>query len=86
MSFRRRTFPEVLDNLLTDITGGVAAESQPFPPPDAGAPPYRHLLQRPPVSDVVSIYGARDQQPFLFRKDTVCPTRARWSTDRKSVV
>jgi hypothetical protein len=70
MSFRRRTFPEVLDNLLTDITGGVAAESQPFPPPDAGAPPYRHLLQRPPVSDVVSIYGARDQQPFLFRKDT----------------
>jgi hypothetical protein len=70
MSFRRRTFPEVLDNLLTDITGGVAAESQPFPPPGAGAPPYRHQLQRPPVSDVVSIYGARDQQPFLFRKDT----------------
>lgn len=70
MSFRRRTFPEVLDNLLTGITGGVAAESQPFPPPGATGPPYRHQLQRPPVSNIVSVYGARDQQPFLFRKDT----------------
>ena len=36
MSFRRRTFPEVLENLLTTLTGGVASESQPFPPPGAG--------------------------------------------------
>ena len=35
MSFRRRTYPEVLENLLTTLTGGVASESQPFPPPGA---------------------------------------------------
>jgi hypothetical protein len=69
VSFRRRTFPEVLDNLLTDITGGVAAESQPFPPPVATVP-YRNQLQRPPVASVVSVYGSRDQQPQLFRPDT----------------
>jgi hypothetical protein len=69
MSFRRRAFPEVLDSLLTSITEGVAAESHPFPPDGATGPPYRHSLQRPPVSDVVSVYGSRDGQPHLFRKN-----------------
>lgn len=70
MSFRRRTFPEVLDNLLTDIAGGVAAETHPFPPPGANGGPPRHSLEQPPVAEVVSVYGSRDGQPRLFRNDT----------------
>ena len=48
MTFRRRDFPEVLDNLLTEVVGGVAAEAQPFPPPGAlpGAP-LEHALEQP---------------------------------------
>jgi len=69
MSLRRRTFPEVLENLLTAVSGGVAAEPHPFPPPGANGGPLRHELQRPPVADVVSVYGSRDGQPHLFRKD-----------------
>ncbi len=68
MSFRRRPFPEVLDNLLTSTTQGVAAETHPFPPPGATAPPYRHTLQQPPVATVISVYGSRDGQPVLFRQ------------------
>lgn len=70
MSFRRRTFPEVLDNLLTDIAGGVAAETHPFPPPGANGGPPRHSLEQPPVGEIVSVYGSRDGQPRLFRNDT----------------
>jgi len=69
VSFRRRTFPEVRENLLTEIVGGVSAESHPFPPGDASGPPFRHSLQQPPVADVVSVYGSRDGQPHQFRKD-----------------
>jgi uncharacterized phage protein gp47/JayE len=68
MSFTRRTFPEVLDNLLSDITGGVAAEAHPFPPPGSDAPPYRHSLQQPPASDIISLYGVRNGESHLFRK------------------
>jgi hypothetical protein len=68
MSFRRRTYPEVLENLLTSITGGVASESQPFPPPGQTAAPYTLALQQPPAADVVSVWGARDGQPHEFRK------------------
>lgn len=70
MSFRRRTYPEVLENLLTTITGGIASESQPFPPPGATAPPYTVALQQPPAADVVSIWGSRDGKPHEFRKGT----------------
>ncbi len=69
MSFRRRTFPEVLDYLLTSITGGVAAEAHPFPPPGVSRPPFSHSLLQPPVGDVISVYGSRDGQPHLFRAD-----------------
>jgi hypothetical protein len=68
MSFRRRTFPELLESMLTTITGGVAAETHPFPPPDGG-PPFLHNLERPPAASVVSVYGSRDGQPRAFRKD-----------------
>jgi hypothetical protein len=70
MSFRRRTYPEVLENLLTSLTGGVASESQPFPPPGQTAAPYTLSLQQPPASDVVSLWGSRDGQPHEFRKGT----------------
>ncbi len=69
MSFRRRQFPEVLENLLTSVTKGVAGETQPFPPRGATAPPYRHTLQQPTVAEVVSVYGSRDDQSHQFRKD-----------------
>ncbi len=69
MSFRRHTYPEVLDTLLTDITGGVAAESQPFPPPGVTAPPFQQTLLKGPVAEVISVYGARDGKPFLFVRD-----------------
>ena len=47
MSFRRRNYPEVLDNLLTTLVGGVAAESHAFPPSDDA--PREHPLEQPPV-------------------------------------
>jgi hypothetical protein len=68
VSFRRRTYPEVLENLLTSLTGGVASESQPFPPPGAGSPPYTVPLLQPPAADVVSVWGSRDGRPHEFRK------------------
>ena len=67
MSIRRRTYPEVLDNLLTSLTGGVAAEAHPFPPDGAKGPPYRHILQQPPARDIISLYGSRDGKPQSFR-------------------
>ena len=68
MSFRRRTFPEVLDNLLTSVVKGVSAESHPFPPAGTEAAPYLHYLQQPPVGEIVSTYGVRLGQPHLFQK------------------
>ena len=70
MSFRRRTFPEVLDNLLTAATGGVAAESHPFPPAGSTGTPYRHSLEQPPVAEVVSVFGSRNGETHTFRAGT----------------
>lgn len=67
MTFRRRTYPEVLENMLTAITGGIAAEAHPFPPEGNG---LQHGLLQAPVSDIISVYGSRDGQPHLFRKNT----------------
>jgi hypothetical protein len=69
MPIRRRTFPEILDNLLTSITRGIAAEAHPFPP-EGGGPPFRHSLKQAPVADIVSVYGSRDGASQLFRKNT----------------
>ncbi len=69
MSFRRRTFPEVIDNILTSVTGGVAAESHPFPPAGGTRPPFQHSLQQPEVGAIVSVYGSRNGEPHLFRQD-----------------
>ena len=67
MSFRRRTYPEVLENILTGLVQGVAAEPHPFPPSDA--PPFTHFLERSPVVKVISIYGSRNGQPHRFREN-----------------
>lgn len=65
MSFRRRNYPEVLDNLLTSLVGGIAAETHPFPPPGGDA--ASHQLEEPPVKQIVSVYGTRNGEPHLFR-------------------
>ncbi len=65
MSFRRRNYPEVLDNLLTSLVGGVAAEAHPFPPASGGS--LSHQLEQPPAKQVVSVYGTRHATPHLFR-------------------
>lgn len=70
MSFRRRNYTEVLNNLLTGILGGVTAESHPFPLPEVTEPPYSHALEKPPVQDVISVYGSRNGQSYAFAKNT----------------
>jgi hypothetical protein len=69
VNWRRRTFPEILENLLTTSTGGVASESYPMPP-NGATPPFRHNLEQPPVAAIVSVYGTRDGQPHQFRQGT----------------
>jgi hypothetical protein len=68
MSVRRRTFPEVLDSLLTSLVGGVASESHPFPPPGPATVPVAHALEHPPAADVVSVHGSRNGDTHEFRK------------------
>jgi len=67
VTFRRRTFPEVLDSVLTSVVGGVAAETHPFPPTADGVPPFQHQLEQPQVAQIVSVWGGRDGQPHQFR-------------------
>lgn len=73
MSYRRRTFPEVLDRLLVATVGGIAAEEHPFPPSPSLLPsddlPYLHALLYAPVVQVISLFGTRDGQSHLFRVD-----------------
>lgn len=66
MSFRRRTYPELMDNILTRLIGGIAAESYPFPPATGTAPPLRHPLERPPVKKISSVYGLRNGSGYRF--------------------
>jgi uncharacterized phage protein gp47/JayE len=67
VTFRRRAYPEVLENLLT---GGIAAEAQPFPPDGAGNPPFRMPLEQAQVRDVISVHGTRNGLSHRFRKGT----------------
>jgi uncharacterized phage protein gp47/JayE len=69
MSFRRRDFPEVLDNLLTEVVGGVAAEPQPFPPTiSVPGAPLEQALERPKAKRIVSAYGSRHGLSMRFRE------------------
>ena len=65
-TLRRLGFQEIRDNLLTSITGGVAADPHPFPPP--GAAPFRQSLLKPPVADITSVFGSRNRESHLFRQ------------------
>lgn len=69
MSFRRRAYTEVLDNLLTGIIGGVSAEAYAFPATENAESPFTHAMLSPPVRDLVSVYGVRNGQSYLFKKD-----------------
>jgi hypothetical protein len=69
VSFRRRDYPEVLDNVLTEVVGGVAAEAQPFPPPGATPDgPFEHALEHPRARRIVSAYGTRNGESLRFRE------------------
>ncbi len=63
MTFRRRTYPELVENLLTYITGGISAEAYPFPPGDS----LVHPLNKPPVSRIISVYGSYNGEPYRFK-------------------
>lgn len=65
MSFRRCTYPEILDRLLVSLVKGIAAEEHPYPP--LGEEPYTHPLLKPPAVQLVSLFGSRDGQSHLFR-------------------
>lgn len=69
MSFRRRNYPEIMDNVLTRLIGGVAAESHAFPPAQQNAAPYIIPLEQQPVLDVTSVYGLRNGGSHQFVKD-----------------
>ncbi len=58
-----------MDNLLTEIVGGVASEAQPFPPPGTtpGAPP-ENALEHPKAKRIVSAYGSRNGESLRFRE------------------
>lgn len=68
MSFRRRTYPEIMENVLTGLTGGVSAESHAYPPNNAGKKPFEHALEHPPVAAIISVYGVRNNLTFQFVK------------------
>lgn len=69
MSFRRRTYPEVMENVLTGLIGGVPAESHAYPPQGGKSAPYEHALENPPVDTIISVYGIRNNQSFQFVKE-----------------
>ena len=69
MSFRRRNYPELMDNILTRLIGGIAAESYPFPPAGGNKAPFRHPLERPPVQKINSVYGERNGSSFAFQQE-----------------
>ena len=57
-----------MDNILTRLIGGIAAESYPFPPAGSDAPPYKHPLERPPVKKITSVYGLRNGSGYAFKQ------------------
>jgi uncharacterized phage protein gp47/JayE len=68
MSFRRKTYPEIADNLLNRVLGGVSGETHAFPPPGATRPPYVHALEKSPVADITSVFGLLNGEGHAFAK------------------
>jgi Baseplate J-like protein len=66
MKPRRRAYPEILESMLTSVSGGVAAEPHAFPPAGAnGTPPSHHLLEN--ASRIVSVYGSFAGDTLQFK-------------------
>ncbi len=68
MSFRRRTYPEIMENVLTGLTGGISAENHAYPPSSSGQKLFEHALEHPPVAAIVSVYGVRNNLTYQFVK------------------
>lgn len=68
MSFRRKTYPEIADNLLNRVLGGVSGETHAFPPPAARRPPYVHALEKSPVAEITSVFGLLNGDSHAFLK------------------
>ncbi|WP_372695982.1 hypothetical protein [Immundisolibacter sp.] len=69
MSFRRKTYPEVSEQLLTTVLGGVAGELHPYPPP-GGRGPARYPLRAGPVAQITSVYGLVHGVSQTFERDS----------------
>ncbi|WP_045826428.1 hypothetical protein [Teredinibacter turnerae] len=66
MSFRRKNYIEVMDNILTGIVGGVTAETHAFPPANGSEAPFTHALEHTPVKNIVAVDGLRNGTAFRF--------------------
>ena len=67
MSFRRKTYPEVSEQLLTTLLGGVAGETHPYPPP-GGRGPARYALLAGPAAEITSVYGLMGASAQAFAR------------------
>jgi len=68
MSFRRKTYPEVSDQLLNRMLGGVSGEAHAYPPPKAQREPFSHALAKAPAADITSLYGLANGSSARFAK------------------
>lgn len=66
MSFRRKSYPEIADNLLNRLLGGVSGEAHAFPPPSAAREPYSHPLEKSPADAITSVFGYMNGQSYSF--------------------
>jgi uncharacterized phage protein gp47/JayE len=68
VSFRRKNYIEVMDNILTGIVGGVTAEAHAFPPANGSSSPYSHPLENSPVKNIVAVDGLNNGGTRRFVK------------------
>lgn len=66
MSFRRKNYIEVMDNVLTGIIGGVTAETHAFPPANGSESPHTHPLENSPVKNIVALDGTYNGSSHRF--------------------
>ncbi len=66
MSYRRKNYIEVMDNILTGIVGGVTAEAHAFPPANGSDSPYSHPLENTPVKNIVAVDGLHNGAAHRF--------------------
>ena len=69
MSFRRKNYIEVMDNILTGIIGGVTAEAHAYPPDNGSEAPYSHPLENSPVKNIVAVDGMHNGASHRFVTD-----------------